>query len=113
MNIADINRTIKELEDDSTTFENCGKLASLYIVRDKFSKDKVQNELDDILPQYQKYVEIKRKFQFGELSEKAVENQIKAVCKEVSEFIKTLYTGTDMPIEREYIKNMLNSLQKL
>ena len=54
MDIKDINRTIAELEQDSTTFENCEKLASLYIVRDKFS----QEEVDDILPQYLKYMDI-------------------------------------------------------
>ena len=113
MQLSDIYRTISELENDSTTFENCEKLASLYIVRDQFGKDKIQEELDDILPQYRKYVDIKCRYQHGEISENAVENQIKMVCKEVSEFIRTLYTGTDMPVEREYIKNMLKSLQNL
>ena len=113
MNLVDINRTIQELEQDSTTFENCYKLASLYIVKDKFNSGKVQNELNDILPQYMKYVDIKRRYQLGEISEKAVENQIKKVCQEISEFISVLYTSTDMPIERKYIKNMIGGLQSL
>ena len=113
MDLADINKTIKELENDSTTFENCGKLASLYLVRDHFNDNKVQEELNDILPQYSKYVDIKYRYQLGEVSEKAVENQIKKVCREITEFIKTLYSCTDMPIEREYIKNMIGGLQNL
>ena len=113
MDITDINRTIQELEKDSTTFENCSKLASLYIVRDRFNSGNVQNELNDILPQYTKYVDIKYRYQRGEISEKAVETQIKKVCSEISEFIQMLYSCTDMPIERKYIKNMLGGLQNL
>jgi len=109
MDIRDINRTILELENDSTTFENCEKLAHLYIVRDNFT----QSELDDILPQYIKYTDIKRRYQLGEVSEKLVEKQVKLVCKEISEFIHALYSGTDMPIEREYMKEMINGLQNL
>ena len=113
MNISDINRTIIELKNDDTTFENCGKLASLYIVKEFFNADETINELTDILPQYKKYMDIKRKYQLGEISEKTVERQIKLVCKEISEFINALYSSTDLPIERELIKNMINGLQKL
>lgn len=119
MDIVDINRTIEELEQDSTTFENCEKLASLYIVKEHYSNTKkpggnnVEKELNDILPQYHKYIDVKRRYQLGELSEKVVEKHIKLVCMEVSEFIHTLYTGTDMPIERAYIRSMLDNLQNL
>ena len=109
MDVKDINRTISELERDSTTFENCEKLASLYIVRDNFNR--TTDELSDILPQYLKYVDIKRRYQLGEVSEKLVEKQIKIVCKEISEFIRALYSSTDTPEERNYIKNMIDSLQ--
>ena len=110
MDIKDINRTIDELEKDSTTFENCEKLASLYIVRDKFN---TQTEFDDILPQYTKYTDIKRRYQLGEVSEKLVEKQTKMVCKEISEFIRSLYSSTDIPEERTILKNMINGLQNL
>ena len=79
MDIKDINRTIEELEKDSTTFENCQKIASLYIVRQNYetglksSGNRVKQELTDILPAYSKYVDTKRRFQLGELSEKVVE----------------------------------------
>ena len=54
---------------------------------------------------------MKRKYQMGEIAEAAIEKQIKVVCKEISEFIRTLYSATDMPIEREYIKKMIDGLQ--
>ena len=110
-----VNNTIEELENDRTTFDNCMKLASLYIIRDNNMRatTEVEQELDDILPQYRNYTDIKRKYQLGEVSEKAVENQINLVCKEIEEFIHTLYASTDMPIERDYIKTMVNGLQNL
>lgn len=119
MNIEDVESTIVKLENEDTTFENCEKLASLYIVRDYYLKslkqagNEAEHELNDILPQYKKYVELKRRYQMSEISEKPIENSIKAVCKEISEFIKIMYQCTDMPIEREYIKKMLNNLQTL
>ena len=75
--------------------------------------DVVIKEYSDILPEYHKYVDIKTKYQLGEISEKAVETQIQRVCMEISEFIHTLYTGTDMSVERMYIKSMLDNLQNL
>jgi len=113
MDIKDINRTIQELKEDSTTFENCERLAHLYIVREHLFTNDVQKEFNDILPQYVKYTEMKRKYQLGEISERAIEKQIKAVCKEISEFIYTLYTSTDMPSEREIIKSMISGLQTI
>lgn len=107
MDVKDINRTIAELEQDSTTFENCEKLASLYIVRDNFNQD----EVEDILPQYLKYIDIKKRYQLGEVSEKLVEKQMKAVCKELSEFLHQLYSSTDLPEERTVFKNMVMGLQ--
>lgn len=111
MNITDINRTIAELEEDSTTFENCEKLASLYIVRDKFNS--TNDEFDDILPQYHKYTDMKRRYQLGEVSEKAVEKQTKMVCKEISEFLHQFYSSTDLPEERNIFKSMINALQNI
>lgn len=48
--------TINELEQSDTTFDNCIKLSSLYIVRDNYPSDNIENELDDILPQYRNIV---------------------------------------------------------
>lgn len=123
LNIVEIDNTIQELENGNTTFDACLKLASLYIVKEHYfggkkeygsnAEDMIIKEYKDILPEYHKYVDIKTKYQLGELSEKAVETQIQRVCVEISEFIHTLYTGTDMPSERMYIRSMLDNLQNL
>ncbi len=119
MKLEDVDSTIAKLEEDDTTFENCEKLASLYIVKDYYLKSKkehgndVEDEINDILPQYKKYVELKRRYQLGEISEKPIENSIKAVCREIEELVRVLYRCTDMPIEREYIKKMLKNLENL
>ena len=118
LNITEITNTIAELENGDTTFANCQKLASLYIVRDNFNKEdmqevqtqqvvEVEHELSDILPQYQKYCEIKRKYQMNEVTENAVINSIDNVCREIAEFLQTLYGSTDMQEERDAIKTML------
>ena len=120
LNIEEINNTIEELENGNTTFDNCLKLASLYIVRQNIKNanltpnfNEISHEYADILPQYHRYVEIKRKYQLGELTERAVENSIGGVCKEIYEFIHTLYSCTDMPVERDSIKDMISKLTTL
>ena len=116
----EVNNTIDELENSDTTFSNCEKLAILYIIRDHHENvrnpagnDEVTVELSDILPQYHKYVDIKREYQLGNISETAVETAIKKVCKEIQEFIHTMYICTDMPSERTYIKEMLTKLSDM
>lgn len=123
LDIEQINTTIEELEQSNTTYDTCVKLASLYIVRDNYNKrvneagnsveDDVEEELDDILPQYRRYVELKRRYQMGEIGERPIEIAIKSVCKEISELIQMLYRCTDMPVERECIKEMVGNLQNL
>ena len=115
LNITEINNTITELENGDTTFANCQRLASLYIVRDTFSNstNAVEHELSDILPQYKKYCAVKRKYQLNELTVDAVINSIDGVCKEIQEFIETLYGSTDTPKERERIQQMIQNLQRI
>lgn len=120
MDITAIEDNIKELENDATTVDNVKELAFLYIVRDNLKRenlrvgsDEIHDEFEDILPEYRKYVEIKRKYQLGELPEIEVKRSIKRVCKEVYEFIHTLYCCTDMPAERECIDSLLLKLRKL
>ena len=38
LNLREIEEAIKELEMGSTTYNNCMKLASLYIIRDEMKK---------------------------------------------------------------------------
>lgn len=114
LNVAEINNTIEELENGNTTFDACNKLASLYIVREHIGKrDMVEQEYQDILPQYRRYIAIKKQYQKGELSEKAVMDSINLVCKELQEFIQTLYSCTDMEVERNAIFTMVEQIQKI
>ena len=117
LNLQEINETIEQLENGATTFDTCSKLASLYIVRDNLTKtqepvyNKVETELNDILPQYRMYCEVKRKYQLKELTDQAVYLAMQDVCTEIREFIQTLYSSTDTPQEREMIRNLINQLQ--
>ena len=117
LNLEEINNTIEQLENGDTTFDNCIKLASLYIVRDNLQKsiksldnDVIIQEYNDILPEYKKYADIKRKYQLGELSEKAVQRSVKELCTEIEEFIHILYSSTNTIEERQCIVNMCESL---
>ena len=120
MNIEEIQNTIEALEESSTTFGNCEKLASLYICREYLTKDKkstleetnpeVEQEYNDILPQYQQYCKVKRRYQLHEVTEDLVISSMMNVCTEIKEFIQILYSNTDMKDERTQIHNMLLEL---
>lgn len=124
LNIDEINNTIEELENASTTFDTCSKLASLYIVREFYKKPENRNgrentadvnrdvvkELNDILPQYRQYCEIKRKYQLNELPQEPVIKEMKQVCQELQEFVQTLYSNTDLPEERHILVDTLLAL---
>lgn len=105
-----INEIIEDLEKTETTFNNIQELAALYIVKDHLVTNNVEAELSDILPEYRKYCVIKRKYQLHELTDEAVSKAIKNVCREIEEFIKTLYAGTDFHKERIEIMNMISNL---
>lgn len=111
MNIEEINQSILELEQGPTTFATCEKLSWLYTVRDHLDQSNVvEKEYSDILPEYQKYKEIKRKYQLNEVSIDVLDESIHKVCLEISEFMKMLYSCTDTENEREQIHNMLVEL---
>lgn len=118
LNLEEINEAIYQLENGSTTYDTCSKLASLYIVKDKLINplpsmvDRVETELNDILPQYKMYCTVKRKYQLNELTEKAVYLAMQDVCTEIKEFIQTLYSGTDTQEERNMIKELIYNLQE-
>lgn len=119
MNIEEIKNTIIELEQGETSFVNCQKLASLYIVvknlnnTQEHTVDNVITEYNDILPMYSKYCDIKKKYQLNEVTEKAVENAIDEVTREIKEFIQILYSNTNSEYERQSIFNMLTNLKAL
>lgn len=123
MDMQEVQNTIEELESMDTTFDTCMKLASLYIVREHYksplqptvmkASENVRQELSDILPAYKKYCSIKRKYQLHELTEGAVIQSIQLVCQEIDEFMRTLWSSTDMPQEREALMQMIQRLQTL
>lgn len=112
MDISEINNTIEELENGETTFSNCEKLSSLYIVREHLSGDAVVNEYSDILPSYNDYCKYKRLYQLGEVTSRCVEIAMQKVCQEISEFITTLYISIDTSEERKIISDMLQSVME-
>ena len=112
MDIRIINEMIEELEDSDTTYANVTDLASLYIVRDKLCYiDTIVKELNDILPAYTVYKHIKRDYQLGKADKSKVINQMKYVCKEISELICTIYNNSDLEEERELILETLKNLK--
>lgn len=122
MDMTDIDRTIKELEKDSTTFENCQKLASLYIVRQFYktgdmrmvkrdTTDIIYKELSDILPHYNDYCRKKREFQLHNADKSIVLDSLNVLCQEITEFLHILYVSTDMPAERHIIEVTLKNIQ--
>ena len=107
MDIQTINNAIDELEHSDTTYENISDLAHLYIVRTAFH---TENEADDILPAYNKYVALKRQYQLGEITEMIVIKSLQTVCTEIQELVSTLYKCTDMNKERKCIREMIQSM---
>lgn len=116
MDIKIIDGVIKELEESDVTFDNVRELACLYIVRSNLNNDasvavnSVEKELNDILPRYKDYCEIKRKYQLNEINEEALLQAVKNLCLEIQEFIESLYTSTDFYRERKLILDMLDKL---
>ena len=118
LDIQEIEDTIEELENGNTTYDSIIKLAALYSVRKELSNKSSDNseskivikELNDILPMYNNYCVIKKKFQLNELPKETLFHAMQDVCKELDEFIQTLYNNTYSKEERENIKNMLEDL---
>ena len=109
MELREITDTIEELENGPTTFDSCIKLSALYNVRDNLKSD-TEKELNDILPQFRMYVAVKKKYQLKELSNEDLIFAMKSMCRDVEEFISTLYQNTELQEERELIKMMLANL---
>ena len=111
LNIAEVEDEIKRFEDKELTRSNCETLASLYIIRHFYmnqpvnviQEDKVIDEYEDILPSYSRYKQMKLKFQMNEVPKEAVQESIGLLCKEIQEFIHTLYISSDMEEERVII----------
>ena len=109
VDLTEIDATIKELENQTLTFDLCQKLSTLYIIRDHYKAGVVIDEYNDILPSYQKFCNVKRQYQLSETSEDSVYKQLELLCSEISEFLQTLYHNTDTQHERDIIESMLKN----
>lgn len=115
MNIETINDMIDDLEQAETSLSNIRNLSALYNVRtqilgtNKFNK--TTKELSDILPSYLQYIEIKRKYQLHEVTEDVLYNNMKELCREIKEFIQSLYSGTDTQQERDMLMQVIKDMQ--
>lgn len=113
MNLAEVNDAIKELQESSLTLSNARNLSALINVRDYLQNsvqrkpDGLEQELNDILPQYKEYCAVKRQYQLGRATEDLMIASMRLVCKEVKEFLLILYQNTDTKIERNMIRRML------
>lgn len=114
MDLIEIQNAIYRLESGDTTFENCEKLANLYTIVNNFPQDDddsddVVEEYNDILPSYDAYCEAKREYQMGSHNDiDVIQAKMQILCKEIKEFLCTLYSGTDSESERKAILNMIN-----
>ena len=111
MDMKEISDTIEELENGTTTFDNCIKLSALYNVRNNLKSD-TEKELNDILPQFRMYVAVKKKYQLGELHQEDLEFAMRSMCRDIEEFIETLYNNTELEEERETIRDMIVRLHE-
>ena len=105
-----INETINELEEAELSLSNIRNLAALYTVKTHMlgaqNYDGTTRELGDILPSYLTYIEKKRLYQMHEIAEDAVLRALEALCNEINEFLRTLYSGTDTEQERHILKRI-------
>lgn len=114
MNLKSIDDAIKELENSKSTYDNVQELSALYIVREHLKQppDIVEKELNDILPCYKQYINIKRDYQTGRATDTLLVNSMESVCKEITEFIETLYNNTELFKERLKIEKMIKELSE-
>ena len=115
-----IEETIQELEQDATSFENCEKLASLYICRDNYYNTNMRTlgRSNDVLPTdnnlfstYNKYVDTKKRYQQYEVVDKMLIYAMTDLCQDIVEFIAELYHNTETEAERVLIVDMINNLR--
>ena len=117
----ELDNIILDLENSLQTYSDCQRLADLYIIRNELKNkesqhvdiaDSTSKELDDILPRFRNYCMIKKKYQMNELPKDTLIHAMNDVCKELSEFITTLYSCTEDKLERKAINDMMSNLCK-
>lgn len=115
LNISTINDLIEELENGDTSLSNIRNLSALYNVKTHLlgsnNYDTTTKELKDILPSYLQYIDTKRKYQLHEISEDTVYINMKELCREIKEFIQSLYSSTDTQKERDLLQSMIKEIR--
>ena len=112
MDIEILREGINDLEQSETNVRNVRDLAALYIVLDHLlSDDPAKKELDDIFPCYVQYVNVKTKYQTKNASTVELSRAMSDLCREISEFIQTLYIHSEIAAEREKIHSLVTTLQ--
>ena len=118
MNLVEVNKEINELLNSPLTLSNARNLSALIIVQSYLQNaiqskpDSLEQELNDILPRYKEYCEVKQRYQRNQASDDELIIAIRRVCKEVKEFLLILYQNTDLQIERTMIKNMVSEVRE-
>lgn len=117
MDIQIIENTIDELEHSEISMNNAIELASLYIIRNNnltgINKEEtggIRGEIEDILPAYTEYRQVKTQYQLNNLPDFVVVKTLKLLCQEIEDVINLLYSNTDMNKERRCIKQMISNL---
>jgi len=117
MNLVEVNKEINELLNSPLTLSNARNLSALIVVQSYLQNaiqskpDSLEQELNDILPRYKEYCNIKRDYQLGKLPEDDIIISMRRVCKEVNEFLLSLYENTETAEERTMLKAMLRDVQ--
>ena len=117
MNLTEVNDATKELLNGPLTLSNARNLSALITIQSYMKNaiqskpDGLEQELNDILPQYKEYCNIKRGYQLGKLSDTDLIVAMRRVCKEVNEFLLSLYENTETAEERTILKTMLKDVQ--
>lgn len=115
-----IEDSIAELEQDATSYENCIRLASLYICRE-INKNRnmsvldtsndVSNDSNNLFSTYNKYIDAKMRYQQYEVVDKMLIYAMSNLCHELTDFISNLYHNTETTAERALIVEMINNLR--
>lgn len=111
MDVKILDELIEEVKDSDTTYANARDLSALCSARDILtSPTDIEKEIDDILPAYRQYVDIKTRYQLKQIDKESVIYSLNLVCREIEELIQILYSSTDMPLERIEIQNIIRNL---
>lgn len=113
LDLQEIQNTIEMLENGETTFANCEKLASLYIVRERLQVDDTEREIQDILPSYRVYADAKDRYQNHEVTEDAFVSALQSLCFEIKDLVRVLYASTETVEERREIGRLIGELASM